>query len=141
LVPSERATVPRSPAAALPEATGVPEVSSGGQTFAQAPEQLDWLPESAAHRYSARPEGPTRYVPWEPLAVLTATPLEDALEDALDDGLDPYGDAPAAVFLLLLGLLLPHPATITAAATAATLAPSLSLLRPAMTFLPRLGSL
>jgi hypothetical protein len=41
LVPSERVIVPRPVAATPPEAAGVPVVSSGGHTFAHAPEQLD----------------------------------------------------------------------------------------------------
>jgi hypothetical protein len=113
-------------------------VTSGGQTFAQAPEQLDWLPVSAAHRYSARPDGPTRYFPWAPLAVLIETPLGAALEAALEDAPAPYGEGLAAGLAAVELLLLPHPATITAATTAATLPPSFSL--RAMVNLPPLGS-
>ena len=51
-----------------PDTEGVADAITGGQTLAHAPEQLDWPPESATQRYSARPFAPTRYVPADPLA-------------------------------------------------------------------------
>jgi len=52
-------------------AVGVPVVVRGGQADAQAPEQRDMFLLSAVQRYSACPDGPTRRVPAEPVAVVT----------------------------------------------------------------------
>jgi hypothetical protein len=71
---------------------------------------------SATHRYSARPLGPTRYVPLEPFAVLTVTPVVAATGDVVADAeVVGVGAAAAAAVLELELLALPHPATITAA--------------------------
>jgi hypothetical protein len=76
-------------------------------------------PLSATHRYSACPFGPARYVPPEPFAVSTVTPLA---ADAALDVVDEDAGAAADVALLELELFeLPHPAAIRAAvASAAT---------------------
>ena len=49
-----------------------PEVSSGGQTCAHAPVQVDVVPVSASNRYSARPVPSTSAVPGA--SVIVASP-------------------------------------------------------------------
>jgi hypothetical protein len=56
-------------------------VSTGGQYFAHAPEQLDLPPLSATHRYTARPSSAVRYVPAEPFVVPTDSAPDDSLEE------------------------------------------------------------
>lgn len=85
LVPSERVIVPRSAAIAPPEAPGLPVVVSGGQIFAHAPEHADLPFLSAMKRYSDLPDGPTRYLPAELLAVLIITLVADAF---VEDGVE-----------------------------------------------------
>src|SRR5205085_10995408 len=104
--------VPRSAAIAPPDAPGEPVVVSGGQRLAQDPKQADLPFLSATNRYSALPEGPTRYVPFEPFAVFTITPVAEAFE-VVAAGVDFE-----ACVVLELELLLPH-AAIASAATAA----------------------
>jgi len=81
--------------------------------------------------------GPTRYVPPEPVAVLTVTPA--AAGAAADVLLDDDGALVAAAAVAALELeLLPHPATINpAVASAATPAMrNLPVLRLAIVLLP-----
>jgi hypothetical protein len=74
-------------------------------------------------------------VPSGPFVEATDTPGPDALE-ALDAG---AGLAGALLLALELLLLLPHPATIAATATAATLASSFGVLRTTIMFPPTLS--
>jgi hypothetical protein len=105
--------VPRSAAIAPPDAPGLPVVVRGGQSFAQALEQADLPFLSAANRYSALPEGPIRYVPFELFAVFTIAPFAEAFEVVAADV-----DA-AEVLVVELELLLPHAASASEAAAAA----------------------
>jgi hypothetical protein len=63
----------------------LPVVVSGGQIEAHEPEQFDLPALSSKKRYSAFPDGPTRYVPFELWAVLTVTLVADAF---VDDGVE-----------------------------------------------------
>jgi hypothetical protein len=112
LVPSERVIVPRSADIAPPEAPGLPVVVSGGQTFAHAPAHADLPFLSASKRYKALPEGPTRYLPAELLAVFTITLVADAF---VEDGVE------LAACVEECELELPHAATTRATPTPRTL--------------------
>jgi hypothetical protein len=85
-------------------------VVNGVHTVAQAPEQFDFPVLSRMKRYSARPDGPTRYVPLEPFAVLTITPPPEVLA-VVEAGAE-VEDEPE--------LLPPHAAATNATPTATT---------------------
>ncbi len=134
-MPSARVIVPRSAAIAPPDATGVPFATTGGHTWAQEPEQLDCPLLSAAHRYSARPDAPTRYVPCAPFTALIAIPVAAAAVEVLEDVLVAAGLAPE------LELLLPHAASSSATPTRvpAPTARNFAVLELAIILLPLRG--
>jgi hypothetical protein len=99
-----------------PEPVGAALVVSGGHAWAQAPEQLDMPLRSATHRYRARPELSTRYVPLAPCVTLTTAP-EAARFDAVEEADEAAAAADDAVDVDVL--LLPQPAAISATATTA----------------------
>jgi hypothetical protein len=105
--------VPRSLAIALPDAVGAPVVVTGGHAPAHAPEHVDALPVSFAHRYTARPEPSVRNVSPDDEAVLitAALPLAALL------GAEAAELAGAAAPVLLL-FPLAHAAASTATPTA-----------------------
>jgi hypothetical protein len=116
LLPSDRAVVPRSLDFALPAAVTVPVAITGGHAPAHAPVQLDVLPVSLTHRYTARPEPSVRNVSPDDDAVVMTVDPDAPLAAAL---LAPAaaGELAAGAALLLL-LPLEHAATSKATPTA-----------------------
>jgi hypothetical protein len=119
LLPSDRVIVPKSDMFTPPEAVGVALAITGGQALAHAPEQLDVPFLSATHRYSARPELPTRYVPSGPFTA----PIERLAAGALDAAPEACEELAAGALGLEDELLLPHAATHTATPIIATKLP------------------
>jgi len=83
--------------------------------LAHAPEQLDLPVTSATHMYSARPEGPVRYMPADPFAAPTDTPPAEMPAA----GVELAAGAADVRLGLELELLLPHAATINPTLTSA----------------------
>ena len=80
-MPSERVVNPKSDATTPDPADGVDAANTGGHAFAHAPEHTDLSPVSATHKYTARPEGPIKYVPSDPFVVEIAPPPDDDPDD------------------------------------------------------------
>jgi hypothetical protein len=111
LVPSDLAVVPRSLATALPEAVTGPAAVTGGQAPAHAPEQVEVVPVSLTHRYTARPEASVSTEPADVVAVVMTV------------GPDPLPLAPDAAGLAGAELLPPPPLEHATAMTATAATP------------------